>query len=74
MYQKGDLLHIPADTCIIQMQNELALIERYRYTKRPEVGIFIKYDTGNDVLVYLKNEYWLVHCKDVNLLRKEAVC
>ena len=74
MYQKGDLLHIPADTCIIQVQNELALIERYRYTKKPEVGIFIKYDSGNDVLVFLKNEYVHIHSKDINLLRSEALC
>ena len=36
MLSEGDLIRVPADTCIIQVQNELALIERYRYTKEPE--------------------------------------
>ena len=74
MYQRGDLIHIPADTCLIQNHNDLALIERYRYTNQPEIGIFIKYDSGNDVLVYVKNEYYLVHSKDINILLNSAVC
>jgi hypothetical protein len=72
LLEKGDLIHIPADTCVIQIQNELALIERYRYTKKPEVGIFIKYDSGNEALIFVQNEYCLIHCKDINILRKPA--
>ena len=72
LLEKGDLIHIPADTCVIQIQNELALIERYRYTKKPEVGIFIKYDSGNEALIFVKNEYCLVHSKDINRLRRPA--
>ena len=74
MLSKGDLVRIPADTCIIQIQNELALIERYRYTKVPEIGIFIKYDTGMDALIFIRNEYCLVHSKDINLLRVPIAC
>jgi hypothetical protein len=72
MLTKGDLVRIPADTCLIQKQNELALIDRYSYTKKPEVGIFIKYDGGNDVLVYVKNDYFIVHFKSCSLLRNKA--
>ena len=70
--KKGDLIRVPADTCIIQIQNELALIEKYRYTEKPEIGIFIEYDTGNEAVIFLKNEYCLVHCKDINILRRPA--
>ena len=72
MWSNGDLVRVPANTCIIQKQNELALIERYFYTEKPEVGIFIKYDTGNDLLIYIKNDYFLIHFKDCNQLRSKA--
>ena len=68
MLMQGDLVRVPADTCIIQIQNELALIEKYLYTQKPEVGIFIKYAQGKDALVFLKNEYWLIHLKDISLV------
>ena len=72
LLNEGDLIRVPADTCIIQIQNELALIEKYRYTEKPEIGIFIKYDTGNEAVIFLKNEYCIVHCKDINRLRRPA--
>lgn len=72
MLSKGDLVRIPANTCIIQIQNELALIERYRYTEKPEIGIFIKYDTGMDAMVFVKNEYCLIHTKDINYISEKS--
>ncbi len=70
--QKGDLIRIPAETCIIQLQNELALVRRYRYTKKPEIGIFIKYDSGNEALVFVRNEYCHISCRNLSILRKSA--
>jgi len=72
MLNEGDLVRIPADTCIIQDRNDVSLIERYRYTMKPEVGIFIRYDKGMDALVFLRNEYCLINSKDINLLRKKV--
>lgn len=69
MLMRGDIVRIPADTCIIQRQNELALIDRYRYTKRPQFGIFISYSLNRDALVFLKNEYWIVNLKDMSFVR-----
>ena len=71
MLFKGDLIRVPANTCIIQIQNELALIEKYQYTKKPEVGIFIKYNGGNEALVWIRNDYFTVHFKDINHLREK---
>ncbi len=68
LLSKGDLIRIPADTCVIQAQSELALIERYRYTRKPEIGIFIKYDSGEDMVIFLQNEYCIVSVKDASML------
>ncbi len=69
MLSKGDLVRIPANTCVIQSQSELSIIERYRYTKKPEIGIFIKYESGMDTVIFLRNEFCLIHSKDLHTLQ-----
>jgi|TARA_R110000744_G_scaffold44879_1_gene99986 hypothetical protein len=60
---KGDLVRIPANSCLTQKQNELAMIERYTYTEKPTVGIFIRY-IEHQALVYINSNYWLVGLGD----------
>ena len=72
MLTRGDLVRIPADTCLIQDRNELSIIDKYHYTKTPKIGIFICYERGEDVKVFVGNEYWIVNSKDVNYM--EAAC
>ena len=72
MLTRGDLVRIPADTCLIQDRNELSIIDKYHYTKAPKVGIFICYERGEDVKVFIGNEYWIVNSKDINYV--EAAC
>ena len=40
---KGDLIRVPANTCLTRRTNELALIDAYTYLEKPTLGIFIKY-------------------------------
>ena len=72
MLTKGDLIRIPADTCLVQDWSELSIIDKYKYTKLPQIGIFISYERGEDVRVFIHNEYWLVNSKDVRYV--EAAC
>ena len=72
MLIKGDLVRIPADTCIIQDRNELSIIDKYEYTKKPKLAIFISYESGEDVKVFLNNDYWIINSKDISFV--EAAC
>ena len=73
LLNKGDLIRVPADTCIIQAHSELSIIEKYRFTKKPEIGIFIKYDRSDEAIIYLGSEYCIVRSKHISRL-KESVC
>ena len=68
MLIKGDLVRIPADTCIIQDRNELSIIDKYEYTKHPKLAIFISYERGEDVKVFLNNDYWIINSKDISFV------
>ena len=73
MLTRGDLVRIPADTClVVQDKNELSIIDKYHYTKAPKIGIFICYERGEDVKVFIGNEYWIVNGKDVSFM--EVAC
>jgi hypothetical protein len=69
---KGDLIRIPSDTCLVQDRNELSIIDKYVYTKFPQIGIFMSYDRGEDIKVFINNDYWIVNSKDVRYV--EAAC
>ena len=65
MLSRGDLIRIPANTCIIQERNELAIIDNYKYTTKPKIGIFIKYERDQEVTIFFENEFWIVKDKDI---------
>ena len=66
MLRKGDLIRIPADTCLVKGDpRELAIIEKYMYTKSPKIGIFVKHEKTLMIKIYLDNEYWTVNNRDV---------
>jgi len=71
MLSKGDLIRIPADTCIVKNDlRELSIIETFEFTKEPKVGIFISYIKYEDVKIFLGNDYWIVNIKDINYIRR----
>ena len=61
---RGDLVRIPANSCLTQRVNELSLIDKFTYLKRPTVGIFIKY-IDSMALVYINNNYWMIDLPNV---------
>ena len=60
MLAKGDLIRVPANTRLTQRQSELHMIDRYQYTSKPTMGIFIKYESYKTAKVYLNEKYWTV--------------
>lgn len=64
MLAKGDLVRVPANSCLTQTQSELHMIDRYTYLHEPTLGIFIKY-IDSQALVYIKENYWRVDLKNV---------
>tara|TARA_R110002124_G_scaffold56220_1_gene158870 strand:+ start:640 stop:891 length:252 start_codon:yes stop_codon:yes gene_type:complete len=68
--RKGDLIRIPADTCLVKGDpRELAIIEKYMYTKSPKIGIFVEHEKSLMIKIYLDNEYWTVSNRDICPIR-----
>lgn len=62
---KGDLVRVPANTCLTKRVNELAIIDAYTYLKKPTLGIFIKYTLDHNALVFINQKYWSVELKNL---------
>jgi hypothetical protein len=60
MLAKGDLIRVPANTRLTQRQSELHMIDRYQYTSKPTVGIFIKYEGYKTAKIFMNEKYWIV--------------
>ena len=60
---KGDLVRVPANSCLTQRVSELAIIDKYTYLERPALGIFIKY-IEQQALIFINNNYWMVRLRD----------
>ncbi len=63
--RKGDLVRIPANSCLTKRMSELSLIDKYMYLKQPTLGIFMKYTNEQKGVVYIKNNYWMIDLKDI---------
>ena len=73
MLIKGDLIRIPAGTCVIKNDpSHLSVIHKYKFTEQPELAIFISYEGGEDAKVFLNNDYWIVNHKQINYVRKNV--
>ena len=64
MLAKGDLVRVPANSCLTQTQSELHMIDRYIYLEKPTLGIFIKY-IETQALLFINEKYWRVDLKNV---------
>ena len=64
MLAKGDLVRVPANSCLTQTQSELHMIDKYTYLKKPTLGIFIKY-IETQALLFINENYWRVDLKNV---------
>ena len=64
MLAKGDLVRVPANSCLTQTQSELHMIDKYTYLERPTLGIFIKY-IETQALLFINENYWRVDLKNV---------
>ena len=64
MLAKGDLVRVPANSCLTQTQSELHMIDRFTYLEKPTLGIFIKY-VETQALLFINENYWRVDLKNV---------
>ena len=62
---RGDLVRIPANSCLTQRVNELSIIDKYTYLEKPTLGIFIKYTPEYQALVFINNNYWMIDLPNV---------
>ena len=68
MLNKGDLVRVPANSCLTQTQSELHMIDKYIYLEKPTLGIFIKY-IETQALLFINKKYWRVNLRDVRTVR-----
>ena len=66
MLVRGDLIRVPANTCLTQRQSELHMIDKYQYTDKPTIGIFIKYEGYKTAQVFLNERYWTVELNSIS--------
>ena len=64
MLVRGDLVRVPANSCLTQTQSELHMIDKYTYLEKPTLGIFIKY-VETQALLFINENYWRVDLKNV---------
>ena len=64
MLAKGDLVRVPANSCLTQSHSELHMINKYTYLEKPTLGIFIKYIEAQ-ALLFINENYWRVDLKNV---------
>ena len=73
MLVKGDLIRVPANTRLTQRQSELHMIDRYQYTSKPTMGIFMKYVDCKRVRIYLNEKYWTVEADCISFAGADYV-
>ena len=71
--RKGDLVRVPANSCLTKRVSELSLIDKYVYLKKPTMGIFMEYTTEQKGLVFIRNSYWMIELKNIRFVEKENV-
>ena len=72
MLIRGDLVRVPANSCLTQTQSELHMIDKYTYLEKPTLGIFIKYVEAQ-ALLFINKKYWRVIIRDASAV-KAASC
>lgn len=66
MLAKGDLIRVPANTRLTQRQSELHMIDRYIYTSKPTMGIFMKYEGYKTAQIFMNSSYWTVELDSIS--------
>jgi len=56
----GDLISIPSDVKLIKESNEDDIVEDYKFTNKPELGIFIKYTQTGKCLINTNGDKWSI--------------
>lgn len=70
---KGDLVRIPAESCLTKRLTELSLIDQYTYLKEPTMGIFMGYTNEQKGIVFIKNNYWMIDLKNIRYVETKNV-
>ena len=76
MYQKGDLLWIPAGTLLMRPRifGEDDLFSNYFQTLEPCIGLFLNFHRDNKCVVLIDGQNWSVETKNVRHNVREKSC
>ena len=76
MYQKGDLLWIPAGT-LLKRPRVLGrddLFSNFYQTKQPEIALFVSHESHSNCSVLLDGTEWVVETKSIRHNVWERIC
>ena len=76
MYQKGDLLWIPAGTLLRRPRvlGKDDLFSNFHQTKQPEIALFMNHQSHADCSVLLDGREWVVETRNIRHNIKEKAC
>lgn len=76
MYQKGDLLWIPAGTLLRRPRvlGKDDLFSNFYQTKQPEIALFIEHQSHSNCGILLDGREWLVETKNIRHNVREKAC
>lgn len=76
MYQKGDLLWIPAGTLLRRPRvlGKDDLFSNFHQTKQPEIALFVNHESHADCSVLLDGREWVVETRNIRHNIKEKAC
>ena len=67
MFCAGDLIRVPSNVSLISLDYR-DLIEKYKVTRSPKMGIFIKYKDTDQCVINTDGENWVVSVDYIRIM------
>ncbi len=67
MFTPGDLIRVPSNISLFTTDCK-DLIEKFKVTQSPKVGIFVRYRQSNQCIINTDGENWIVPLKHVRIM------
>jgi len=65
----GDLIRVPSQVGLYKMDD--GMIDFYKRTKEPKMGIFMNYENKHECVVNVDGQNWLVELQSIRMMEKE---
>tara|TARA_Y100000310_G_C20058825_1_gene524011 strand:+ start:183 stop:425 length:243 start_codon:yes stop_codon:yes gene_type:complete len=70
MFCPGDLIRVPSNVGLVKLDH-LNIIDRYKVTEKPKMGIFVKYKDVRECIINTDGENWVVPLEYIRIMEKD---